>query len=655
MFSIVLSPAITTVCAIVAATVALTILLASRSTRVALVCSPLLGIALGFLFVAPAVLSAHHLTPETIRQWWTITTWMAVAFAAIGVIVSFVPALILGGVSLALKSDSRDDAAVPVLCCAGWLPAGYLTLSSLVEWVNFSRPPATNNRAVMLWIAAACVALLCGAAIVAIQRTGRKYRLISTVAWSAIIGVIAVALLPLRMPARRTVMTVKLPPLQQVDAGETAPLLVIGLDGGDWRLLKPAIEGGRAPHLAQLVSGGIHGNVKAQWPPYWSTPAWGAILTGHDIDEIGVHEDLAATADGLPPFELPLTLDLLLNPLFVPEFLLIHRGVIEPTPVPRDRLRRAPVWERLTAAGKETAVIRLPFTYPAPGQATYVVSNRVVTDLWDQLGVEPGQPRLLFTPQSEFDRLMPYFSGPATADGGSLVRIRGAVPLPKPADSIVELEEVVTRVLDIEQRMVSATEDLVRRHPQLDVVMVHMTSLDNISHAFWQYRFPEDFDRSPHADDVRALGPVVDRYVEYIDAEIGRLIRAFPTEPNVLIVSDHGAQASHNYPMWKGWHGPQGVFMAAGPDIIPSGTPLMVSYFDIVPTILELQRFAVPADLVGRSLVHRVRSAGSGAKPVSTFNEGSYNSSVTWRRHRIGSPHDPFRRSASASFTRSMR
>lgn len=596
---------IVTVVGVTGFALVLTIFLASRSARIVLCLAPFLANVFGFLFVAPALLDAHHLVPATLADWRTVVIWLSAAFGVIGVILSFVPALALGTIDLILRRDGRDNAAA-VLWCGAWLPVMYLAASSLVEWLNFSRPPAPVQRTLLLWLIATTIAVVSLASMLALRRQHRRlgFRLIAVYIGAA--ALTAISALPVQIHGLAKQVPFTLPPLKVANPTHPRPLLFIGLDGGDWRLLRPSMESGRAPHLASLVATGIHGTMKAEWPPYWSTPAWGAILTGHNRQDVGVYEDLAATIDGLPPFELPLTLDLLLNPIFVPEFMLIQQGVIEPTPVPRSRLKRVPVWERLTAEGRETAVVRLPFTYPAPRQANYMVSNRIVTDLWDQLSVEAGERSLLVAPEAEADRLMAWFSAEPVSDGRELASIRGGVgaPLKKPADSIVDLDEVLRKVLDIEQRMVKTTEDLVRRHPTLDVMMVHVTSLDSVCHAFWQYRFPEDFDERHRPDeaDIRLLGPVVDRYVEYIDSQVGRLIAAFPATPNVVIVSDHGAQASDDYPMWKGWHGPRGIFIAAGPDIAHSPASSDVTYFDVVPTILELQGFHVPTDLKGRSL-----------------------------------------------------
>ncbi len=67
---------------------------------------------------------------------------------------------------------------------------------------------------------------------------------------------------------------------------------------------------------------------------YWSAPAWGAIVTGHGQAEIAVHEDLVATAPGLPRFEVPLALDRILNPFLAIESILTATGTIHTSLMP---------------------------------------------------------------------------------------------------------------------------------------------------------------------------------------------------------------------------------------------------------------------------------------------------------------------------------
>jgi arylsulfatase A-like enzyme len=103
----------------------------------------------------------------------------------------------------------------------------------------------------------------------------------------------------------------------------------------------------------------------------------------------------------------------------------------------------------------------------------------------------------------------------------------------------------------------------------------------------------------PAPDDIRRLGPVIDRYLEYLDRRLARLLGRFAERPNVLVVADHGQEGSPQQPMWKGWHSKWGVFIAAGPDVTPHPEPRRLSYVDVVPTLLALLGFDVPGDLAG--------------------------------------------------------
>jgi hypothetical protein len=421
-------------------------------------------------------------------------------------------------------------------------------------------------------------------------------RLATAVVLLTIIGCLVT---PLRV--RRPVVAPALaPPLVRLSPPEaTRPLLVIGLDGGNWRTLEPVLKRGGAPTLERLIAAGVRGEVKALWAPYWSTPAWAAILTGHSREDVGVYEDLTATLTGFPAFELPLQFDLALNPLFSLEYGLIQTNVIEPTPAPRTRLPREPVWQRLSTAGVKTAVVRFPFTYPAQGQADYVVSNRAIVDLWDELSVETGASDQLIAPET-IRPLLGKLSSPA-APVDDLLR---SPNWPQPHDSLMNSVEVVKRVAHIDTAMNDILVDLLTDDPAIRVAMIHVTGFDAVSHALWQYRFPEDFpDGPPASADIEQLGPVIDRYLVRFDAQVAKLIASFPSTPNVIIVSDHGEGPSDLRTIWRGWHDTPGLFIAAGPDIAHQPDMRQVSYYDIVPTILQLQKFAMPDDLRGRSAV----------------------------------------------------
>jgi len=124
-----------------------------------------------------------------------------------------------------------------------------------------------------------------------------------------------------------------------------------------------------------------------------------------------------------------------------------------------------------------------------------------------------------------------------------------------------------------------------------------------VCYPFWPYRFPEAYGpTAPPAALVAKFGGVIDRYLEFLDRELGSLLAAYPATVNVMIVADHGHTATLDHPLWRGWHDRDALFVAAGPDFPHREAPIAVSYFDIVPTIVDVLGFPLPEGLHGTSL-----------------------------------------------------
>jgi predicted AlkP superfamily phosphohydrolase/phosphomutase len=585
-------------------TVVLTVAFAHRGFRF----SPLWGAGWGAFFgswlLVPAMLNVHHMPPLSWTQWTIVDAGFLATFALLGAALGAVVTLPVAAVALIRGRDFRNPVWAYAAYVALAMPVAYIGLSAFIEWINFARPPSVDaslsiiGPGLMFYVLVAAVVVW-------------LYRHRAVYGWDPYGARLATAILSLTLAAvaitpvvhQATTSThIDQPALRQErDMGHGHPLLVIGLDGGNWRTLEPLIRRGAVPTFAAIAGSGIRGKIDALWPPYWSTPAWGAIVTGYPQGEIGVYEDLSAAANGFPPFELPLTLNIALNPLFAVEFGLIQAKVIEPMPTPRTKLAREPVWQRLSRAGAKTAVVRFPFTYPASGQADYVISNRIFVDLWDRVGVAPGAQRELVAPAAKAKEWLAGFS-----DSKDVIDLRSFLSQPdrpKPVDAIEDPIAVLRTVTNIDTVMNGAAQRLLREDPSISVLMLHVTGFDSVCHAFWQYRFPEDFPEQPPAPvDIQELGPVVDRYLMMVDRQLGELIAAFPSPPNVLIVADHGEGRSRSYPLWRGWHDSPGVFLAAGPDVPHDSKWLDVSYYDVTPTIIGLSGFERAADLRGRTL-----------------------------------------------------
>jgi predicted AlkP superfamily phosphohydrolase/phosphomutase len=174
---------------------------------------------------------------------------------------------------------------------------------------------------------------------------------------------------------------------------------------------------------------------------------------------------------------------------------------------------------------------------------------------------------------------------------------------PEPEDGHMDPVPLVKNVLSFDQQTIDAVIGILRAHPDIEVLIVHFGGLDNVQHALWQYRFPDDFEKKPAPADVEVLGPVIDRYLEFLDRGIGEMISAFPSRPNVMIVSDHGMESLEGVPPFKAYHASPGIFIAAGPDMPVVAARRKVTYYDIVPTVLSLEGLVKPQELQGNALL----------------------------------------------------
>lgn len=583
-----------------------------RFTRLAFAWGAFWGTALGFWLLVPRLLNVHHLAPQSAAQWAVVYTSLLVFFSGTGALLNVfacAPLFIWQGIR---RRKFRRPAWVVGLGSPPLLAIVYLSWCVFAEWVALRGLSIFDHYRPYLLPAAGVVAVWIAASLV-IYRTlviAREppYRALRIVLGAGLAA--GLAMVPARVDGPPSTPLVGEPELRPIDrSAPRPPVLFVGIDGATWRTIEPLSERGAIPTLADLVKHGVHGEVEALWKPYWSAPAWSAILTGYPREATGIYEDLAMLAPGLPPLQAPLILDLPLNALYFTELLLVSKGVLRLTHPRRDMLARAPVWERLTDAGIATAVVRFRFTFPAnESNADVVVTDWTGHDQWSITGLDTrAPPEQLAAPAPEAEALLEPFSHERESSVPSLTAFIADPDYPKPVDAKYHPIEMLSFAADIDARTLAATHDILARHPDLGFLAVYLGGLDTVQHAFWQYRFPEDFPDSPPApQDVAMLGSTIDRYLEWLDRELQRLIAAYPTPPIVVLVSDHGYEAIHRHALWRGWHARRdGIFIVSGPGIEARKVRIDVSYFDIVPTIFELTGFEPLSTLPGRSVLSR--------------------------------------------------
>jgi hypothetical protein len=139
-----------------------------------------------------------------------------------------------------------------------------------------------------------------------------------------------------------------------------------------------------------------------------------------------------------------------------------------------------------------------------------------------------------------------------------------------------------------------------------DLLMVLLTGIDRASHVLWAGVEPSD--RYPPqlrlSDAERsAARATLEGYYELTDRLIGPILERYGPDDLVLVVSDHGFEATSELFSLTGGHRGEaalhGVLFARGPGVPAGGSPGLVSILDVTPTLLAWLGLPVGADMDG--------------------------------------------------------
>ncbi len=262
-------------------------------------------------------------------------------------------------------------------------------------------------------------------------------------------------------------------------------LLVAGLDGATFDLIRPWARQGYLPTLARLIEEGVSGELESTLPPVTS-PAWPSFMTGKNPARHGVFDFIRPSAGA---------------------FDMVNASQID------GRM----VWEYLSAAGLRVGVLNVPVTYPPRKVNGYLVPGLL----------SPDQGKTTWPP----DFLKPY-----EAELGPY-RLTPRISY-KPGNE----DEFVADIFDLIETQTRYALRLARDHPT-DFLMVHFLATDIAQHALWKHQDPAHPLHQP-AQAAR-YGAAICQIYARLDRAIGQLIDLLPPGSTVMVMSDHGFGPLH--------------------------------------------------------------------------------------------------------------
>jgi len=260
-------------------------------------------------------------------------------------------------------------------------------------------------------------------------------------------------------------------------------LVVIGLDCADPSLVFDEFLDG-LPTLRSLMARSEYGVLRSSTPPI-TVPAWMCMVTGKDPGQLGVYG-----------FE--------------------HRygpGYTETEIASSAVLRHPTAWDLLGRRGLHSIVLGVPMTYPPRP-----IRGALITGILTPSEASP------YTYPSSLKAQVEAWVGPYRYD----------IPYFRHQDR-AQLIPDVRRMTEQRFRLAS---QLAANLPW-DFLMVIEMGPDRMHHAFWSDHDPTHPSHDPSSPFCSALR----EYYEFLDAQLGMFLHTVPTDADVVVVSDHGAQA----------------------------------------------------------------------------------------------------------------
>ncbi|MFL6246845.1 MAG: alkaline phosphatase family protein [Thermoanaerobaculia bacterium] len=373
-------------------------------------------------------------------------------------------------------------------------------------------------------------------------------------------------------------------------------VVVIGIDGASWYVMRQLARDGEIPTIARLMKDGAWGDLQTLSPTE-SPTIWTTIATGYSPDRHGITS-----------------------------FTSVVPGTGATTLVSSTSRREAAIWNLASDAHIRVGVVNWWATFPAETVDGFVVSDRANLrrrfGYQSVLGLNDKQLGKVGEGETYPAQLLPHILDiiGTNTDVPPAAKTFLFDPLPKDLQTEVAKHQTLVRdqrlsvlkfVVLQDHAAATATRVALKEIGMPKLLMVYFSGLDAAEHQFWAYYEPHRYPVPPSPEEVKNFKHVIPGYYRYVDSQIADLLRQLPPDSLIVLVSDHGHDANlywdpkaqiGDYAKWSmGNHGnaPAGILLFAGPGV-QAGQTRRISVYDVTPTLLALIGLPPTRDMPGR-------------------------------------------------------
>jgi type I phosphodiesterase/nucleotide pyrophosphatase len=394
-------------------------------------------------------------------------------------------------------------------------------------------------------------------------------------------------------------------------------VLLVGIDGASFRVMDPLLKEGRLPSFAGLIERGVRAPLRSE-DPMASPALWTSIVTGQARRDHGIAGFLVQKDPRR------------------------KRGTL----VGSEDRRTLAVWNVASAFGRQVGFVGWWASWPAEPVNGWIVSDRLTSDRWNVLAGGHKTTGLTY-PDALAAELTPLRVDPMTPPMDEILKMVALTPDEQAEMRLAERPVFghglsVVKFAYCSQRSQEKMALHLLAKGQPDLAGIFLVANDPVSHTFWHYYEPGAF-RGVDPQAAARLGPLVPRLYEHNDAFLGELLKRVDENTAVLVVSDHGFEASGQLPAPRpatklftgpdaeaaqmrgeiavgqsGKHHIDGVLIAAGGPV-RRGAAVKASLLDVTPTVLAILGLPVARDMEGRVLEEILDPSFLAAHPVESI------------------------------------
>lgn len=264
-------------------------------------------------------------------------------------------------------------------------------------------------------------------------------------------------------------------------------LLIIGIDGGTWKILNEVIAFKHMPCLEKLKNNGAFGTLISTIPPI-SPSAWSTIQTGKEAVNNHVYEFYSFNKE-------------------TKKISLVNSEFLDNT-----------VWDILSNLRKKIALINIPMTYPPKKINGYIISG-ILTPSLDSDFTHPS------TLKKEILEKIPNYQLKYTEEK-------------RYGNPIYNTKQFVeNRVKNLKDRTKACI--YILRNYKVDVLMVNFQANDILQHSLWGYmtKGHEMYNEELKDYIYKKFYKTLDFCIEVLIEEFNRI---YSSELLTIVLSDHG-------------------------------------------------------------------------------------------------------------------